>query len=160
MDNFALRIRPFTRQDQSTTRQLILEGLGGHFGFIDKTMNPDLDNIWQHYVVPGNTFIVAEIAGQIVGSGALVKEAAGVGRLVRMSVHSGWQRRGIGRKLVQHLIAKANEQGYKTLLVETNHDWYDAIGLYESCGFSEYDRDEESRHFQQELRLNLLKNQP
>jgi len=28
--------------------------------------------------------------------------------------------------------------------VETNNDWYDAIGLYERCGFVEYDRDAES----------------
>jgi ribosomal protein S18 acetylase RimI-like enzyme len=148
MNNFELRIRPFTPPDQTATRQLILQGLGSHFGFIDETMNPDLDDIWQHYIVPGNIFVVAEMDSQIVGSGALIEEKEGVGRLVRMSVNPHHQRRGIGRTLVQHLIQKANEQGYQHLLVETNHDWYDAIGLYQSCGFCEYNRDEESIHFQ------------
>ncbi|MEJ2748799.1 MAG: GNAT family N-acetyltransferase [Anaerolineae bacterium] len=154
---YEVRLRPFTPQDQSATRNLILDGLGSHFGFIDETLNSDLDDIWQHYVVPGNIFVVAEIEGQIVGSGALIKEAKGVGRLVRMSVSANYQRRGIGRKLVQHLIQRAIEQGYQCLLVETNHDWYDAIGLYQSCGFREYDRDEESVHFQQIVPHNPLK---
>jgi N-acetylglutamate synthase-like GNAT family acetyltransferase len=114
-------------------------------------MNPDLDDIWQHYVVPGNVFVVAEVDGRIVGSGALIEESKGVGRLVRMSVSPDWQRRGIGRKLVQYLIQKAQEQGCQHLLVSTNHDWYDAIGLYQSCGFCQYDRDEESVYFQQKL---------
>ncbi len=151
MDNFVVGIRPFTPQDQSVTRQLILAGLGGHFGFIDETMNPDLDDIWQHYIVPGSIFVVAEINNQIVGTGALIEENRGVGRLVRMSVSPDWQRRGIGRRLVHHLIQKANERGYRRLLVETNHDWVDAISLYQSCGFCEYDRDEESIHFQQKI---------
>lgn len=153
MHKQTVRIRPFTPPDQATTRQLILNGLGGHFGFIDDTMNPDLDNIWQYYIVPGNVFVVAEIDGQIVGSGALIEEGEGVGRLVRMSVNPNWQRQGIGRALVQHLIEKAREYGYRRLLVETNHDWDDAIGLYQNCGFRQYDRDEESRHFEQILPL-------
>jgi ribosomal protein S18 acetylase RimI-like enzyme len=144
MNNFEIRIRPFTPADQPATRQIILEGLGGHFGFIDETMNPDLDDIWRHFIISGNLFIVAEINSQIVGTGALIEEAKGVGRLVRMSVNPDHQRRGIGHQLVQHLIQKANEQGFQHLLVETNHDWVDAIGLYQSCGFCEYDRDAES----------------
>ncbi len=143
MGSLALKIRPFHPQDQSAARQLILEGLGGHFGYIDETMNPDLDDIWQHYVAAGSAFVVAQVGGLLVGTGALIREGEN-GRLVRMSVRQSHQRQGIGRKLVQHLIQKAHEQGYKRLLVETNHDWFDAIGLYESCGFREYDRDAES----------------
>jgi ribosomal protein S18 acetylase RimI-like enzyme len=156
--NKLVRIRPFTPADQIATRQLILNGLGSHFGFIDETMNPDLDDIWQHYVVPGNIFVVAELNGRVVGSGALIKETKENGRLVRMSVSTDCQRRGIGRMLVQHLIQKAREQGYQYLFVETNHDWYDAISLYQSCGFGEYERDEESRHFQQKLTANPPRN--
>jgi ribosomal protein S18 acetylase RimI-like enzyme len=46
---------------------------------------------------------------------------------------------------------KAAEKKLGQILVETNHDWYDAIRLYERCGFKEYDRDEESVH----LSINL-----
>ncbi len=146
------QIRPFTPQDQPFARQIILDGLGGHFGFIDESLNPDLDDIWHSYVVPGNIFIVVELSGELVGTGALIREGVSNGRLVRMSVRKSQQRQGIGRALVQRLVQKAKEQGYKRLLVETNNDWYDAISLYQQCGFHEYDRDEESIYLQLGMR--------
>jgi hypothetical protein len=33
------------------------------------------------------------------------------------------------------------------MVVETTHDWYPAITLYQSSGFVEYDRDPEDVHF-------------
>lgn len=147
------KIRPFMLQDQPIARQLILDGLGGHFGFIDETMNPDLDDIWQQYIANGDLFVVVESDGVLVGTGALVKEGGdGInGRLVRMSVHASHQRQGIGRRLVRHLCQKARECGYTQLFVETNNDWFDAIGLYESCGFREYARDIESVYLRKKL---------
>ena len=35
-------IRAFEPRDQAAARQLILAGLGEHFGWIDETCNPDL----------------------------------------------------------------------------------------------------------------------
>ena len=75
---------------------------------------------------------------------SLVPEGEGAGRLVRMSVSEEHRRRGIGRALVDYLVAEARRRGCSRLLVETNNVWYDAIGLYQHCGFVEYDRDAES----------------
>jgi ribosomal protein S18 acetylase RimI-like enzyme len=138
------RIRPFEAGDQEAARGLILAGLGEHFGWIDEARNPDPDDIAAHYVAPDHAFVVAQLGGELVGTGALVPEGEGTGRLVRMSVSSEHRRWGIGRALVDHLAAEARRRGYGRLLVETNNDWYDAIGLYERCGFVEYDRDAES----------------
>ena len=143
MDDKEYQIRPFTPSDQEAAAALILDGLGEHFGFIDETLNTDLDDIWQHYIQTGGFFVVAKRDGEVVGTGALINDG-GNGRLVRMSVSKSSQRQGIGRKLVRHLIQLAREQGYDRLLVETNNDWYDAIGLYVHCGFRQYDQDEES----------------
>lgn len=141
-----LRIRPFQVTDQSPVKQLINAGLGEHFGFVDPRFNPDLDDIWRTYIQAGHYFIVAELAGELVGTGCLVRETAVTGRLIRMSVSQQHRRQGIGRQLVCHLLQKAKMLGYQQLLVETNHDWADAIGLYQAHGFVEYDRDEESIH--------------
>ena len=65
-----LIIRPFAATDQDAARWLILEGLGGHFGFIDETMNPDLDDIALTF--SDAVFLVAEIDGVIVGTGGLM----------------------------------------------------------------------------------------
>jgi GNAT superfamily N-acetyltransferase len=146
-----IAIRPFTPADQVATRRLVLNGLGDHFGQIDETMNPDLDDIETHYLLPGHRFVLAEYAGTIVGAGALIEEAADTGRLVRMSVDRTRRGRGIGRSLVNHLVAEARARGYRRVVIETNDDWADAIGLYRACGFVEFDRHDGEIHMALDL---------
>lgn len=140
------RLRPFAAADQDGVRRLILAGLGEHFGAVDERLNPDLDDIWAGYVRPGHLVVVAEIGDELVGTGTLISERPGVGRLVRMSVSSRHRRHGIGRALVAHLVERARERGYRRLLIETNDDWHDAIGLYQACGFVEEERSAGSVH--------------
>ena len=146
-----LTFRPFSPADQAATRRLILNGLGDHFGTIDETMNPDLDDIEIHYVRPGHRFVLVERDGALVGTGALIEEEPGVGRLVRMSVSRHHRGQGIGRALVSHLIAEARARDYRRVVIETNDDWWDAIGLYRACGFVEFDRRDGDVH----MRLDL-----
>ena len=73
-------IRSFEPRDQTAARQLILAGLGEHFGWIDETCNPDLDDVTANYVEPGHVFLVAEIGGELVGTGGLIAEAATLSR--------------------------------------------------------------------------------
>jgi ribosomal protein S18 acetylase RimI-like enzyme len=147
----AVSLRPFTPADQAAARQLILSGLGEHFGYIDETKNPDVDDIKAHYLEQGHLFVVAESGAALAGTGALITEAAEIGRIVRMSVARQYRRQGIGRMIVAHLIEMARQRGLRKILVETNLDWDDAIGLYKRCGFSEYGRDDESVHLCLEL---------
>jgi GNAT superfamily N-acetyltransferase len=140
-------IRNFRPSDQQTVKTLILQGLAEHFGHLNPNLNPDLNDIHHSYVQAGHHFVVAEMDGEIVGTAALVNESPGVGRIVRVTVRPDQRRAGIGRILVEHLLQTAFEQGFNQLLVETNLDWYDAIRLYERCGFREYGRDDESIHF-------------
>ncbi len=137
-------IRPFEPQDQTAARRLILAGLGEHFGWIDETCNPDLDDITANYVEPGHTFVVAEIGGELVGTGGLIAEREDVGRIVRMSVDRAHRRAGIGRALVAHLLNAARQRGFAQVMVSTSPDWQDAVGLYEHCGFIEYRRNDVS----------------
>ena len=152
----AWHIRPFAPADQRATRQLVVAGLGERFGFIDETRNPDLDDIWTSYVLAGHLFVVAQCEAELIGTGALCAEPSAAdqltGRLVRMSVAPRWRQQGIARAIVLHLVQAARERGWTRLLVETNHDWFDAIRLYQRCGFMPYDRDEESVHLALALR--------
>jgi ribosomal protein S18 acetylase RimI-like enzyme len=152
-------IRPFTPADQPAARQLILAGLGEHFGFIDETANPDLDDITAHYPACGAPFLVAEDVptsildgkGPIVGTAALVAEDASTGRIVRVSVDRALRRCGLGRTLLDALIVCAQQRGMTALLVETNHDWADAVGFYRGQGFVPYDQDDVSIYMRREL---------
>jgi hypothetical protein len=44
-----LSIGPFSREDQDPVKQLIQAGLAEHWGFIDPTLNPDLNDIETNY---------------------------------------------------------------------------------------------------------------
>jgi ribosomal protein S18 acetylase RimI-like enzyme len=143
--------RPFQLADQAAVRALVLQGLGEHFGCIDETKNPDMDDVEANYLRLGHLFLLAEEDGQLVGTGALMRVAPGVAQMVRVSVRSACRRRGIGRGIVMQLLQAARQCGDKRVQVETNNNWPDAIGLYASCGFHEYVRDEVSVY----LRLDL-----
>ena len=142
-----LIIRPFAAEDQLAARALILAGLGEHFGWIDERRNGDLDDIAANYAPPCHTFLVAESAGELVGTGALRHTDEHVGEMVRVSVWcDGRARRQAcwSVLLVMRLKACAREQGLGRVVVETNNDWYDAIALYRRCGFVQYAEDDES----------------
>lgn len=128
--------RPFVAADQAAVRSLILAGLGEHFGHVDETLNPDLDDIAASYLAHGSIFLVAERDGRIIGTGALVPGEDGTGQIVRVSVAPDARRHGIARRIVARLFAVAAARGLTQLLVETNHDWHAAIALYERCGFA------------------------
>lgn len=141
-------MRPFSGNDQTVVKQLILAGLQEHFGRLDPSLNPDLDDIGAYYLAAGDHFWVAEIDGQVVGCGGLVAEDGQTGRIVRVSVSKQKRGQGIGRMVVEQLVALGWQRGYQRLVVETNHDWSAALALYRRCGFQEYGRDQESFHLQ------------
>ncbi len=134
-------IRPFTPADQEAARALILEGLGERFGFIDETANPDLDDITARYLAQGHVFLVAEVAGAVVGTGALLFEPDDATcQLVRVSVRRDLRRGGIARAIVASLLALARERGRRRIWVETDAPWQDAIALYERMGFTVFEQ--------------------
>lgn len=132
-----LELRPFVASDAPAMRRLVLNGLGDHFGTIDETMNPDLDDITASYHNTGATIVVAERNSEIVGCGVLVRENDQTGRLVRMSVRGDQRGQGLGKRLVRELLAAAEASGFEKVTCETTEDWVDAIGLYRACGFAD-----------------------
>jgi ribosomal protein S18 acetylase RimI-like enzyme len=138
-----MHIRPIQRRDQTQARALIESGLAERWGFLDSTCNPDLTDLYAHYVQRGHRFYVGDCAGVLVATGALtVTENSG--RIERVSVASDWRRRGFGRIMTNHLIDTARTMGLAHVMVETNHDWRSAVALYRACGFVPYDSDSES----------------
>jgi len=91
-----LSIRSFEVGDQEQARWLILQGLGEHFGSIDGTLNPDLEDILHNYVLAGHVFVVACMGRELVGTGALISHGEGISELVRISTHKDYRRQGIG----------------------------------------------------------------
>jgi GNAT superfamily N-acetyltransferase len=135
----SLLIRAFAPSDQAAARRLILEGLGEHFGAVDETRTPDIDDIAANYIDRGHLFLVADDALGLVGTAALVFEEGASAQVVRVSVALCWRRRGLARALVMRLIETGRARGLSRLWMETNDDWAPAIYLYRVCGFTPYD---------------------
>lgn len=81
---------------------------------------------------------VAEHDGVVRGSAGLsVVDVARCRHVASLyvAVHPEAQRRGIGRELMNHLVADAREQGLHRLELYVNADNVRALGLYASLGF-------------------------
>ena len=116
-----VKISAFSQDDQVETRALILAGLEEHWGAIDPTKNPDLEDISTNYA--GEIFLLARLDGKIVGSGAVVREDEHTGRVLRMSVPREKRRLGIAKRIFTELHAAAHGRGYTRLVLETTTGW-------------------------------------
>lgn len=65
---------------------------------------------------------------------------AGELHVLNVAVHPDWRRRGIGRRMVEHVIAEALGAGAKRAFLEVRRHNVPAIALYESLGFREVGR--------------------
>jgi putative acetyltransferase len=126
-------IRPIQPQDQDETRQLILDGLAGHWGWLDPSKNPDLDDIASSYA--GALFLVARLDGRLVGSGVLVPRGECTAEIVRMSVAADVRRKGIGRLILQRLCEHARQNDFQRIVLETTETWHEVVQFYLDYGF-------------------------
>jgi ribosomal protein S18 acetylase RimI-like enzyme len=120
-----------------------------HWGYIDPSKNPDLDHIAASY--RNAIFVVAFRDDELVGTGALVAEEEGVGRVVRMTVARHFRRLGIGTMILRYLCEQAMVLGYTRVVLETTSSWTDAIDFYTAAGFKFTHRSEGDTHFVLEL---------
>ncbi|HEY3139886.1 MAG TPA: GNAT family N-acetyltransferase [Acidimicrobiales bacterium] len=134
----AAEVRDFEAGDQDEVRALVLDGLREHWGELDDTLNPDLRDITRSYG-HGRT-VVALVDGTVVGTGTVVPvdgdSAIVTAEIVRMAVAKLWRRSGIGRRIVDELVATAASWGFPKVTLETTSTWPDAMAFYQSCGFA------------------------
>src|SRR4051794_9973137 len=108
-----LAIRPFCAADQEAAKELVITGLGERWGWIDRTLNSDLNDIATSYAK--GIFLVGCLRDTLVATGALTPEVTSDGvhalRVVRMSVAAPLRGQGIGRRLLDELVVNARKQG-------------------------------------------------
>jgi putative acetyltransferase len=89
----------------------------------------------KYIVNPGGEIIFATIGEEMVGCCALMPTAPGEYEVAKMAVSETLRGRGIGRKILDAVIAEAKRIGAKRLYLETNSKLPSATHLYESVGF-------------------------
>jgi len=98
------------------------------------------------YIPPRGGIWVADSNGHAVGCVALRPLPGGVGEVNRMYVEPAWRGQGVGRMLLERLIASARQRGYRQLRLGTLLEMREAQALYRSIGFVEIERYREDEH--------------
>jgi GNAT superfamily N-acetyltransferase len=92
------------------------------------------------YVPPRGGLWLATSENAGIGCVALRPLDANTAEVKRMFVDAAWRGQGVGRALLDALIAGARERHYTTLRLGTLQDMTAARGLYHSLGFTPIDR--------------------
>ena len=81
-----------------------------------------------------SNFFAAVSDGKITGYGGFWK-AHDEADIVNLAVHPDFRHRGIGRQILEYLLAAAEKEGIKTVFLEVRAENPHAQKLYASCGF-------------------------
>ncbi|MCR9271314.1 MAG: GNAT family N-acetyltransferase [Hyphomonadaceae bacterium] len=98
----------------------------------------------QTYILDkGGAILIADLDGEPIGTAGLVPgHGEGVLELIKMSARKDIQGQGIGRALMDAVVAKAIEMGARQIWLETNTSLEAALALYRKTGFRELTGDE------------------
>ena len=84
--------------------------------------------------------VVATVGDDIVGFGSLspYRDRPAYATTVEDSVyvHRDWRGKGIGRRLLEELLALAGDHGFHTVVARIVGDHEASIGLHRTCGFT------------------------
>ncbi len=116
----------------------------------------DLKDIEQSYFEKGGTFYVLEERdGSIVGAYGLYPVESRTCELRKMYLHRSYRGKGLGKFLMESALSEARRLGFKRMTLETASVLKEAIALYKSYGFVEYQADHLSSRCDQAYELEL-----
>jgi putative acetyltransferase len=120
-------------------RSLFLEyGSSLAFSLCFQSFDEELKSLPGAYGPPSGRLLLARYPDHVAGCIALRKLEAGTCEMKRLYVRPGDRGRGLGRLLVERIIAEARIIGYERMRLDTIESaMKDAIGLYRRMGFEE-----------------------
>lgn len=96
--------------------------------------------IRQMQAIAGDTFFVAAADGDVAGYtiGTIVGSSPDTGWVLRLQVADQYKRNGIGRRLMEELLAAFREIRVAEVLLSVSPENHAALPLYRSLGFSDH----------------------
>jgi GNAT superfamily N-acetyltransferase len=129
-----LTIREFQSGDETSFRKLNEEWITRYFRIEPKDEEALLDP-QSSILASGGRIFFAVSEGQCIACCALVARGANEFEVAKMAVAPDHRGNGVGRKLLEAVIAAARASGTRRLYLETNRVLAPAIRLYQSIGF-------------------------
>jgi len=116
----------------------------------------DIEDIESSYFGRGGTFIVLETEdGSIIGAYGLYPAQEHACELRKMYLQKEHRGKGLGKFLLEDALSKARQLGFERMILETAAVLKEAIALYKSYGFVEYEPQHMSNRCDQAYLLEL-----
>jgi putative acetyltransferase len=140
-----ISIRPIEPKDNQAIARIIrtaLEEFGANKPgtvYYDASTD-DLYSLFNHQ--SGSTYFVAEENGILLGGAGIFPTEGlpdGVCELVKMYLAKEARGKGLGQKMISHVMEWAKDNGYHTVYLETMPELSKAVKVYEQFGFSYLD---------------------
>ncbi len=157
IENWWPRLRPANNKDCEKVTNLVYEVLKEYNLKPDPAAtDADIRDIEQSYFRRGGTFCVLEEEdGSVIGAYGLYPVDKATCELRKMYLHSSYRGRGLGKLLLEDALSKAKQAGFKKMTLETASVLKEAISLYKSYGFVEYEPEHLSNRCDQAFILEL-----
>lgn len=88
----------------------------------------------------GNGFVIVDEERNVAAAYGGIICVLDEGQILNIATHPEYRRRGLGRKIMETVIAHAKEKGITFITLEVRESNAAAIGLYESLGFYQVGR--------------------
>lgn len=131
----AIEIRSLMPGDDATAFRTLNEEWITRYFTLEAKDREILNDPIHSILLKGGHIFMACAAAEAVGCVALIPMRDGIYELSKMAVSPHLRGRGIGRRLLQHLITQARGLHAKSLFLGSNTRLKNAVHLYESVGF-------------------------
>lgn len=131
------QIEPAESAEAIRAVRALLEEYWNSFGFTPcfQNFSDELAGLPGAYAPPGGRLALAAIAGQPAGCIALRRVNKHRAEAKRLYVRPAFRGCGLGRALLEWVMAEARAAGYREIVGDTMPVMRDALALYERMGF-------------------------
>ncbi len=136
-----VEILDFTDELANHFKTLNYEWIEKYFE-VEDTDEFKLSNPRKEIIDRGGFIYFAKQDGKIVGTTAMIKVSNGIYEIAKMAVTENHQKKGIGKKLLKHVLKKAKEQNFGKLVLYSNTNLAPAINMYFDEGFRVIPKDD------------------